>query len=158
MNTSDYVEFTEFMNHFLDDHPEVVLDQKRGFDIYWINADPPVLRLEDFRGGSAYSRHEDDVQAFDEDGFLTDTAGWNVDIARHTAALDGIGELDESQVALLLNLRDHYLRMGTVPAIPHICHLNGLEPNCLSQRFTSPREAWRIAGLPNPGEEVKAYL
>jgi tRNA 2-thiouridine synthesizing protein E len=24
--------------------------------------------------------------------------------------------------------------------------------------FPSPREAWRIAGLPNPGEEAKAYM
>jgi hypothetical protein len=24
--------------------------------------------------------------------------------------------------------------------------------------FPNPREAWRVAGLPNPGEEAKTYL
>lgn len=35
---------------------------------------------------------------------------------------------------------------------------NGLDADCLHQLFRSPRQAWRIAGLPNPGEEAKAYL
>ena len=33
---SGYVsEFTDFMDHFLDDHPEVVRDQHRGWYIWW---------------------------------------------------------------------------------------------------------------------------
>ncbi|HUW28431.1 MAG TPA: DUF3460 family protein [Sulfuriferula sp.] len=32
----DYIsEFTLFMNHYLAIHPEVVEDQKRGWDMYW---------------------------------------------------------------------------------------------------------------------------
>ncbi len=32
----EYVsEFTQFMNRFLDAHPEVVKDSQRGWDIYW---------------------------------------------------------------------------------------------------------------------------
>ncbi len=158
MNTYNYVEYTEFMTHFLDTHPEVIEDQKHGFDIYWTQTSAPAVHFEDIPARDAELRHKDNGKYFDEDGFLSDVAGWNIDMARRIAAEDGIGELDKPQVALLMHLRDHYLRMGTVPAIPHICHMNGLEPNCLSRRFTSPREAWRIAGLPNPGEEAKAYL
>lgn len=35
MNTSYVSEFTDFMNHFLEDHPEVAADQRRGRSIYW---------------------------------------------------------------------------------------------------------------------------
>jgi hypothetical protein len=28
-------EFTVFMNHFLEEHPEVVEDQQHGWNIYW---------------------------------------------------------------------------------------------------------------------------
>jgi sulfur relay (sulfurtransferase) DsrC/TusE family protein len=158
MGTNNYIEYSEFMSHFLDSHPEIIDDQKYGFDIYWRQASAPAVQFEDFTTRTAELHHEDDGQAFDEDGFMSDMAAWNVDVARRIAAEDGIGELDGLQVALLMHLRDHYLRMGTVPAIPHICHLNDMEPTCLSRRFTSPREAWRLAGLPNPGEEAKAYL
>jgi len=29
---------------------------------------------------------------------------------------------------------------------------------CLEQLFHGTREAWRIAGLPDPGEEARAYM
>lgn len=35
MDKSYVSEFTVFMNHFLDEHPEVVEDQHRGWTIYW---------------------------------------------------------------------------------------------------------------------------
>lgn len=31
----DVLEFTTFMETYLENHPEVVEDQKRGWDIYW---------------------------------------------------------------------------------------------------------------------------
>jgi len=34
-NTFARGEFMEFMDEFLDTHPEVVEDQKTGWDIYW---------------------------------------------------------------------------------------------------------------------------
>lgn len=99
-----------------------------------------------------------DAPFFDADGFMVETESWNEDLARRIAALDGVGELDERQMALLRRLRDSYRRLGAVPALAHVCHLGGMDADCMGRLFPDPREAWRIAGLPNPGEEAKAYL
>ncbi|HRH81313.1 MAG TPA: TusE/DsrC/DsvC family sulfur relay protein [Thiobacillaceae bacterium] len=97
-------------------------------------------------------------QLFDADGFVTDAGGWNELAARRIARLDGLGDLDECQLRLLRHLRASYLHSGAVPSLPHICRLSSLEPTCMTRLFPNAREAWRIAGLPNPGEEAKAYL
>lgn len=95
---------------------------------------------------------------FDEDGFMSDMSTWSEELARRVAASDGLGELNERQIALLRQLRNSYLREGSLPAVSHICHLDGLEPDCMTRLFPSVREVWRLAGLPNPGEEAKAYM
>ncbi|MBT9567937.1 MAG: TusE/DsrC/DsvC family sulfur relay protein [Thiobacillus sp.] len=95
---------------------------------------------------------------FDKDGFFTDPDQWDLALAQRLATAEGLGELDDIQQALLETLREHFEQSGAVTALSHICHLNGQEPDCLHQLFRSPRQAWRIAGLPNPGEEAKAYL
>jgi len=96
--------------------------------------------------------------AFDGDGFLWETAAWNEDLARRIASLDGLGDLDEAQMAVLRGLRNSFLRRGAPPALPHVCRLEGFSRDCMIRLFPDAREAWRIAGLPNPGEEAKAYL
>jgi len=35
MNKQYVSEFTAFINHYLEDHPEVVKEQHRGWRIYW---------------------------------------------------------------------------------------------------------------------------
>lgn len=35
MNKEYVSEFTNFMSHYLEEHPEVVKDQHRGWRIYW---------------------------------------------------------------------------------------------------------------------------
>lgn len=158
MNKDITLEYTEFIHHFLEMHPEVVKDQKQGFDIYWTLPTEHHVPLKDMIAAIARGRYVADGPTFDTDGFLANTAAWSIEIARRVATMDGLGELDETQISLLNILRDQFRRHGAVPAIHHVCHLNGLGPDCLSRQFTSPREAWRIAGLPNPGEEAKAYL
>lgn len=98
------------------------------------------------------------TQAFDGDGFLWEASAWNEDLARRIAAQDGLGNLDASQMAVLHSLRDSYLRRGAPPALPHVCRREGFGRDCMIRLFPDAREAWRIAGLPNPGEEAKAYL
>jgi len=100
-----------------------------------------------------------DSLTFDEDGFVNEVADdWTEEKAQRIAELDGIGPLDDRQLDLLKHLRDHYLRWGTPPALPHVCRSRGYDPNCLNQMFPSAHEAWRIAGLPNPGDEAVSYL
>jgi sulfur relay (sulfurtransferase) DsrC/TusE family protein len=95
---------------------------------------------------------------FDADGFLIDPAMWSESLADQVAQNDGLGQLSEPQLALLRTLRHEYARHGSVTALSHICHLNGQNPDCMQHLFPGAREAWRVAGLPNPGEEAKSYL
>lgn len=95
---------------------------------------------------------------FDPDGFLLDPAMWSEHLAAHIAQNDGVGSLSELQLEALRTLRGEYAKHGSVTALSHICHLIGQEADCLQHLFPSPREAWRIAGLPNPGEEAKVYM
>lgn len=95
---------------------------------------------------------------FDPDGFLLDPAMWSESLADRIAQNDGVGTLSELQFGLLRTLRHEFARHGSVTALSHVCHLSGQDPDCLQHLFPSPREAWRLAGLPNPGEEAKTYL
>ena len=95
---------------------------------------------------------------FDKDCFFVNPEQWDIALAQRIAHSEDIGEMDDLRQELLLTLRDEFQKFGAVTALSHICHLNGLDADCLHQLFRSPRQAWRIAGLPNPGEEAKAYL
>lgn len=95
---------------------------------------------------------------FDSDGFLIDSSSWSEGLADRIARNDGLGELTETQIGLLHALRREYSKHGAVTALSHVCHLTGQNANCMQYLFPNPREVWRVAGLPNPGEEAKAYL
>ena len=95
---------------------------------------------------------------FDSDGFLLDPGMWNESLADRIAQNDGLGQLSELQLGLLHALRREFAKHGTVTALSHVCHLTGQSADCMQHLFPNPREAWRVAGLPNPGEEAKAYL
>ena len=101
---------------------------------------------------------EDHGVEFDDDGFLVDHATWSEALADRIATADGVGHLSASQLGILRLLRQEYGRHRTVTALSHVCHLGGQDADCMQRLFPSPREAWRLAGLPNPGEEAKAYL
>jgi len=51
---------------------------------------------------------------FDADGFLIDPAMWSESLADRIAQNDGLGELSELQIGLLLALRREYAKHGTV--------------------------------------------
>ncbi len=94
----------------------------------------------------------------DTDGFMQDPALWTEQIATTIARLDGIQDLTDSHWRVIEYLRDHYLRNGTLPVMRHVCLTLHQSQNCVDELFRTPREAWRIAGLPNPGEEAKSYM
>ncbi len=95
---------------------------------------------------------------FDEDGFLIDPAQWDNELAQQIAREDGIGELSEAHWVIIRQLRDHYLNSGALLPASHACHVNQQDLDCVDGLFHNQREAWRIAGLPNPGEEAKSYM
>ena len=95
---------------------------------------------------------------FDSDGFLVDPSIWNEAVAERIASADGLGHLDDVQLGVLRALRREFSKHGSVTALSHVCHLSGQRADCMQRLFPNPREAWRVGGLPNPGEEAKAYL
>jgi Dissimilatory sulfite reductase (desulfoviridin), gamma subunit len=95
---------------------------------------------------------------FDADGFVVDPANWSERVAQAIAQHDGLGPLSPQQLAVLGTLREAFGQTADAAALSHVCHLNGLEPDCLHRLFPDPRSAWRLAGLSNPGEEARAYL
>ena len=95
----------------------------------------------------------------DEDGFLKDPDSWNITVARQLAQMEGIDELDSRQWEFIVSLRQYYFTFHKLPQIRRVCHMHQLDNNCASKLFNNHGiDAWRIAGLPNPGEEVKAYM
>lgn len=96
---------------------------------------------------------------FDESGFLRDPDRWNESLAREMARADGFVDLDPTQLAILHSLREAWARHHGLPALCHISHRHGLRPQELEALFHhSDREAWRLAGLPHPGDEALAYM
>lgn len=95
----------------------------------------------------------------DTEGFISDPETWSEDLARRIANNDGLPELTPEHWVVIHALREHYHRFGTAPpAFSHICNEHHLGKHCVENLFRSDREAWRIAGLPDPGEEAKAYM
>ena len=95
----------------------------------------------------------------DDDGFLLHPENWNEHIADELARSDGIGPLTTAHWQIIESLRRHFFNTGALPPLRHVCLENHLDPHCVPALFKdSGREAWRIAGLPNPGEEALTYL
>ena len=93
------------------------------------------------------------------EGFLNNPERWNEQIATAIARLDGLPPLTHDHWVIIEALREHFERFGAaLPAFSHVCITNHMGKHCVEDLFNSQREAWRIAGLPDPGEEAKAYL
>ncbi|MCG6869984.1 MAG: TusE/DsrC/DsvC family sulfur relay protein [Gammaproteobacteria bacterium] len=98
------------------------------------------------------------IAHFDEDGFLLNPTVWNPKLAASIAQLDGLPNLTNDHWYVIYYLREHHLNHGTLPVMRHVCLANGLERHCVTDLFHDAKEAWRVAGLPNPGEEAKSYM
>jgi tRNA 2-thiouridine synthesizing protein E len=98
-------------------------------------------------------------QEVDQEKFLRDFNKWSKDWATQLARELGYDELNSDQWKIIYTLRDQYQQHRTIPNQHIVCKISGLEHFCLDRLFRNDGiQAWKIAGLPNPGEEVKAYL
>lgn len=98
------------------------------------------------------------IRLFDDDGFLIDPSIWTHDLAREIARLDGIGPPTQEHWRVIVYVRDRFFRLGAMPLMRRICRDNHLNRDAVEQLFGTCRSMCRVAGLPNPGEEVKAYM
>jgi tRNA 2-thiouridine synthesizing protein E len=96
---------------------------------------------------------------YDDEGFLVDPVSWNEAIAEQLARQYDIFELNEQQWSIILELRYYYFVHGAVPPLSRICRFNDMDHYCIDTFFRNRGiAAWRIAGLPYPGEEAIAYM
>jgi TusE/DsrC/DsvC family sulfur relay protein len=95
---------------------------------------------------------------FDEDGFIVDPARWNDTVAEKVAEADGLGTLTNEQWEVIHAVHGHYLRVGALPPLHQVCRSAHMDRRHLEELFGKAREAYRLSGIPNPGEEAKAYM
>lgn len=94
----------------------------------------------------------------DDAGLLVDPQAWNEEVACAMALNLGIGDLGEEHWKVIAALRVHYAQHGVVPTMNSICRPYGKDWHWAHDLFGSCLNAWRVAGLPDPGEEAKSYL
>ena len=96
--------------------------------------------------------------AFDEYGLLVNPDDWNEGVAIIIANRNGIEKLTANHWKIIHALREHYARFGVAPTMHNICRTYGHKSNWAHDLFHTCLNAWRVAGLPDPGEEAKSYL
>jgi TusE/DsrC/DsvC family sulfur relay protein len=95
---------------------------------------------------------------FDEDGLLINPEAWSEALAREIARRYDLGELTAEHWEVIHALREHYARRGVAPAMSQVCRASHKDRQWVHDLFQTCLNAWRVAGLPNPGEEAKSYL
>lgn len=98
------------------------------------------------------------VMEIDEDGFLVNPKHWSRQVACTLAESDGLADLGPDHWAIIYYLREHYLTYGSLPPMSQVCRTRDLDSHAVGRLFGGCREAWRIAGLPNPGGEALSYM
>jgi tRNA 2-thiouridine synthesizing protein E len=88
----------------------------------------------------------------DAEGFLTDAAQWNDQIAEAIAAQNGIAELTERHWLVVRFMRDRYLATGNAPSIRSLGKESGVAIKELYQLFPKgpAKLAAKIGGIPKP--------
>ncbi len=89
----------------------------------------------------------------DEDGFITDPAQWNEDMARFLAEHEeGITELTADHWKVIHYLNEYYKQFGIAPMIRKLCKETGFQLKYIYELFPSgpAKGACKIAGLPKP--------
>ena len=98
------------------------------------------------------------VPAFDEDGFLVPGHPWTKGVSRLIAQIEGIETLSQDHWAIIYYLREHHDSYGSLPPMSQVCRTHGMNREAVKRLFGGCRQAWRISGLPNPGEEALNYM
>lgn len=94
----------------------------------------------------------------DDQGYLANFREWNENVARALAVQEGIETLTPEMMDVIKFMRSYYEKYQSFPILASVCKRVDQPKDCVSEEFIDPLKAWRIAGLPEPGEEVLAYL
>lgn len=94
-----------------------------------------------------------------EKGFLKDPSQWNEEVAREIARREGLDHLDPMHWEIIRFLREYYEEYDYLPTLRRACQVSGdWKDSCMSCFFrNNPMKAVKIAGIPEPGDDLKAY-
>ena len=95
---------------------------------------------------------------FDEFGVLKNPQNRTPELARELAKRYEIGPLTDQHWAFIRSLENYYLQYHAPPPAHRLCHDLQLQRGCEHNLFHTCLDVWRIAGLPDAGEEAKTYL
>lgn len=98
------------------------------------------------------------LSQFDEDGFLVDPNIWTNELASQLADQADLGTLNKAHWNIIQFIRAKYLSIGAIPPMRSICRKFGYERDAVKGLFGGCTQLWKVAGLPNPGEEAKAHM
>jgi len=103
--------------------------------------------------------HKDALDSwFDEDGFLAEAGHWNAELAEQVARAYGLGDLTQKHWEIIESVRRAYFAKGTLPVMRLVCRKASIDRQKAHRLFGDCKGLWRVAGLPNPGEEARAYM
>lgn len=94
----------------------------------------------------------------DEYGLLCDPGQWTEFVAGAMAQQLGIDSLTRDHWDVIYTLREYFSKFGVAPTMKNVCRSNNKSTSWVHDLFGSCLNAWRVAGLPDPGEEAKSYL
>jgi TusE/DsrC/DsvC family sulfur relay protein len=90
----------------------------------------------------------------DDEGYLLYYEDWSETVAGALAAREGVGELTKDKMDILKFMREYYKEHKFFPILRYVCKYVDQPRECVTDKFIEPVIAWKIAGLPNPGNEV----
>jgi tRNA 2-thiouridine synthesizing protein E len=95
---------------------------------------------------------------FDSDEFFAEPLLWDNQVADQIARADGIPLLTTKHWEVINHVRGKYFLNGSLPVMRLVCRACGLDKHKAHKLFGSCKSLWRVAGLPNPGEEANVYM
>lgn len=90
----------------------------------------------------------------DDSGYLVNINDWNEQVACALAEREGVDELTKERMDILKFIREYYKKYNFFPILNAVCKNVHQPKNCINEKFMDPLTAWKLAGLPQPGEDI----
>ena len=94
----------------------------------------------------------------DNEGFLVDTNEWNEFVACALAIKEGKKELTPDMIEILVAIREYYKTYHAFPSLTLIAKSLKKTKKSVMVLFGTHAAAWKIAGLPQPKDELSYLL
>lgn len=94
----------------------------------------------------------------DEDGLVKEFSLWSEGLARDLALAEGIGDLTDRHWHLIRTMRSEYDRLSGPPSMRSVCRSARIDREDVNELFGYCLVAWKVSGLPNPGQDGRTHL